>query len=146
MNSSHYDQPTAVAAPVCACACHTARLTAEEVAPAVGISVERLREAQVELEVNIARPPMEASPQSQALRRRYEPHAARVGLSTGEAPRPGGGSDANILSALGVPCIDGLGPWGEHFHNTAEWCSLDSLRRRTQALACFLAQACGVLG
>ncbi|MCA9708521.1 MAG: M20/M25/M40 family metallo-hydrolase [Myxococcales bacterium] len=101
---------------------------------------ERLRHARVRLQGGIARPPMEVLPGTQALRERYEAHAAAAGLGVGEAPRQGGGSDANLLAAHGVPCIDGLGPFGEFFHNPKEWSSLSSLRRRTQALACFLAQ------
>ena len=100
----------------------------------------RLREASVELRGGISRPPMEVLPGTQALRLRYEAHAAAAGLKVGEAPRQGGGSDANLLAAHGVPCIDGLGPAGAFFHNPQEWSSLDSLRRRTQALACMLAQ------
>lgn len=100
----------------------------------------RLREARVELLGGISRPPMEVLPGTQALRLRYEAHAAAAGLGVGEAPRQGGGSDANLLAAHGVPCIDGLGPAGAFFHNPQEWSSLDSLRRRTQALACMLSQ------
>lgn len=83
---------------------------------------------------------MEASDASQALRARYERHAAAVGLDTGEAPLQGGGSDANILSGAGVPCIDGLGPRGRHYHEAREWSSLESLLRRTEALARFLCE------
>jgi glutamate carboxypeptidase len=101
---------------------------------------ERLRQARVELLGGVSRPPMEILAGTQALRLRYEAHAAAAGLQVGEAPRQGGGSDANLLAALGVPCIDGLGPAGEHFHNPREWSSLASLRRRTQALACYLAE------
>lgn len=100
---------------------------------------ERLRAATVVLGGAITRPPMESSAASQALRRRYEAHAAATGLQIGQAPRQGGGSDANLLSAHGVPCIDGLGPFGKFFHKPQEWSSLSSLRMRTQALACFLA-------
>ncbi|MCB9717839.1 MAG: M20/M25/M40 family metallo-hydrolase [Myxococcales bacterium] len=101
---------------------------------------ERLRGARVELHGGIARPPMEVIAGTQALRRRYEGHAAAAGLKVGEAPLQGGGSDANLLAAHGVPCIDGLGPHGQYFHNPREWSSLGSLLRRTQALACFLAE------
>jgi len=101
---------------------------------------ERLREATVELRGGIARPPMEVQPGTQALRLRYERHAAAAGLAVGEAPRQGGGSDANLLAAHGVPCIDGLGPAGAHFHNPQEWSRLSSLRQRTQALASMLAE------
>ncbi len=107
---------------------------------------ERLRQARVELRGGIARPPMEVIEGTQALRLRYEAHAAAAGLQVGEAPRQGGGSDANLLAALGVPCIDGLGPAGEHFHNPGEWSSLASLLRRTQALACFLSREAEAAG
>jgi len=100
---------------------------------------ERLRQIRVEVEGGVTRPPMEATPASQRLRLRYEAHAAAAGLGGGEAPRQGGGSDANLLAARGVPCIDGLGPAGQFFHRVEEWSSLESLRRRTQALATFLA-------
>ena len=70
----------------------------------------------------------------------YERHAGDVGLGVGEAPRQGGFSDSNLLAAHGVPTIDGLGPWGEGAHSKSEWCSLESLRKRTQALALYLAE------
>jgi glutamate carboxypeptidase len=99
---------------------------------------ERLREARFELVGGVMRPPMEASEASRSLRLRYEQCAIECGLGGGEAPLQGGGSDANLLSAAGVPCIDGLGPYGEHFHERREWSSLQSLLRRTEALALFL--------
>jgi glutamate carboxypeptidase len=104
---------------------------------------DRLRQVQFTLEGRVSRPPMEATDATQALRARYEQVAAECGLGTGEAPLQGGGSDANLLAAHGVPCIDGLGPFGRHFHETEEWSSLDSLRRRTEALALFLLDAAG---
>lgn len=100
---------------------------------------ERLRGVRAELAGAMTRPPMEASPATTALRLRYEACAAAVGLGVGEAPRQGGGSDGNLLAAFGVPTIDGLGPYGRFFHQTTEFSSLDSLRRRTTALALLLA-------
>jgi glutamate carboxypeptidase len=100
---------------------------------------DRVRQARVTLGGSMRRPPMEPTPQSQRLRDAYERAAKKVGLGTGEAPLQGGGSDANWLAASGVPAIDGLGPYGTGFHSPDEWCSLESLKRRTQALACFLA-------
>jgi len=87
----------------------------------------------------ISRPPMEKTPQIDALRARYERSARAVGLGTGEAPRQGGFSDANLLAAAGVPTIDGLGPAGAGAHSTEEYCEVRSLLARTQALALFLA-------
>lgn len=104
---------------------------------------ERVREARLSVSGGVSRPPMEASEANQALRRRYEAHAAAVGLRTGECPLQGGGSDANLLAARGVPVIDGLGPWGKHFHKVEEYASLDSLRKKTKALATFLLEESG---
>jgi glutamate carboxypeptidase len=102
---------------------------------------ERLRAVTAKLGGHMTRPPMEATAASQALRLRYEACARALGLGVGEAPRQGGGSDGNLLAAFGVPTIDGLGPYGKFFHQTTEWSSLASLRRRTAALALFLAAA-----
>ncbi|MBX7080357.1 MAG: M20/M25/M40 family metallo-hydrolase [Nannocystaceae bacterium] len=101
---------------------------------------QKLRAVRAELGGAMTRPPMEPGPGTTALRLRYEACAAQAGLGTGEAPRQGGGSDGNLLAAFGVPTIDGLGPYGRYFHQVREFCSLASLRRRTQALAVFLAQ------
>lgn len=116
-----------------------ARLRALADAPFAGVPVpERLRAARLVVEGGVARPPMEPGPTTGALRALYEEHAARAGLGVGEAPLQGGGSDANLLAAHGVPVIDGLGPFGKHFHKVEEWSSLSSLRRRTATLAAFV--------
>jgi glutamate carboxypeptidase len=99
---------------------------------------DKLRMLRFATSGGITRPPMEATEASQRLRLAYERHAAAAGLGVGEAPLQGGGSDANLLAAAGVPSIDGLGPYGQHFHERGEWASLESLRRRTRALATFL--------
>jgi glutamate carboxypeptidase len=102
------------------------------------LAPERLRRAVLTLAGGVTRPPMEPLAGTDALRSAYEKEASAVGLAIGEAPLQGGGSDANLLAAFGVPCIDGLGPYGEHFHETREWCSLGSLEKRTAALGRFL--------
>lgn len=99
---------------------------------------QKLRQVQFAIDGGIRRPPMQATARSQQLRHRYEQHARRQGLGVGEAPLQGGGSDANLLAAAGTACIDGLGPIGGGAHTSDEWASLDSLRRRTRALASFL--------
>jgi len=100
---------------------------------------ERFQSVRCELQGGIMRPPMEATPQNQQLRKRYEAFAKTQRLSVGEAPLQGGGSDANLLAACGVATIDGLGPYGKFLHSPKEWSSLSSLCQRTKALACFLA-------
>jgi glutamate carboxypeptidase len=105
----------------------------ESIAPA------RLRRATLVLEGGVTRPPMEPQAGTDALLAQYAACARAVDLDAGEAPLQGGGSDANLLASHGVPCIDGLGPYGQYFHETREWCDLGSLRKRTKALARFLA-------
>ncbi len=101
----------------------------------------RLRSATFTLSGGMSRPPMEPTEATLGLLSRYGAIAREVGLKSGEAPLQGGGSDGNLLAAAGVPTLDGLGPFGEYFHETREWCSLESLARRTEALAIFLAEA-----
>ncbi len=107
----------------------------ETIAPA------RLRKATLRLEGGVTRPPMEPIAATCRLLDAYAVAARAVGLGADEAPLQGGGSDANLLASFGVPCIDGLGPYGQYFHETREWCSLASLAKRTKALARFLANA-----
>lgn len=102
----------------------------------------RLAEARFSVSGVITRPPMEATPENIALCERYGAHAGAVGLGKGEAPRQGGFSDSNLVAAHGIPTIDGLGAYGEGAHSHDEWCDLVSLRRRTKALARFLAESC----
>ena len=60
------------------------------------------------------------------------------GLEGEESPLLGGGSDANTVSAIGVPAIDGLGPRGRGFHTHDEYIEVSSLALRTAALTRFL--------
>ena len=50
----------------------------------------------------------------------------------------GGGSDGNILSAAGLPNLDGLGCVGDNLHSPEEFCHLPSLTQRAQVAALFL--------
>lgn len=90
------------------------------------------------LDGGIRRPPLVRNEASQGLYARYAKAASAVGLGSGEASLIGGGSDANTLSAIGVPSIDGLGPRGAGFHTQDEYIEVSSLVLRAQALAHFL--------
>lgn len=94
------------------------------------------------LEGGIRRAPLERTDASLALLRRYEACALAEGLAGGEAALQGGGSDANTVSAVGVPAIDALGPRGKGFHTHDEHIELPTLGQRTRALVRFL---CGWL-
>ena len=49
-----------------------------------------------------------------------------------------GGSDGNLLSAAGLPNLDGLGPVGDHLHSPDEFIHLPSLAERAHIAAVFL--------
>jgi glutamate carboxypeptidase len=89
-------------------------------------------------QVEVTRPPWTRSDASAALAARYGEAQREAGLDASEAPRMGGGSDANIVGALGVPAIDGLGPRGAGFHTRGEHVLLSSLPKKAEALLRFL--------
>lgn len=90
--------------------------------------------ASIALEGGMMRAPLEKTHASAALFAEYAACARASGLGDGEAPLIGGGSDANTLSAIGIPAIDGLGPRGKGFHTKDEQIELDSLVPKAQAL------------
>jgi glutamate carboxypeptidase len=110
--------------------------------------VERLRaalqtlqprhpQAQVEVELDVNRPPMPRDARMAETFAKVESIASRYGwqLSEGSA---GGASDANFTAALGVPTLDGLGADGEGFHALHEHVVIDSLPQRAALLAALL--------
>jgi glutamate carboxypeptidase len=50
----------------------------------------------------------------------------------------GGVSDGNVVAALGVPTVDGMGAEGAGAHGPAEYVVLDSMPRRARWLAAVL--------
>tara|TARA_R110002096_G_scaffold143328_1_gene299112 strand:- start:80770 stop:81939 length:1170 start_codon:yes stop_codon:yes gene_type:complete len=86
----------------------------------------------------VSRPPLERSDASAALAARYASAAELSGLGFEEAALIGGGSDANNVSAIGVPAIDGMGPRGSGFHTHDENIEVSSLALRGEALVRFL--------
>jgi len=82
----------------------------------------------------ISRLPLERTEASGALAELYGEQARRHGLGSGECGLVGGGSDANTVSAVGVPAIDGLGPRGRGFHTPTEYIEPATLAPRAKAL------------
>lgn len=97
-----------------------------------------LEGTRVELELTMTRDPWERSEASVALCQRYLACQREAGLSGGEAPRQGGGSDANTVAACGLPVIDGLGPRGSGFHTPHEQVEIASFPLKAEALLRFL--------
>jgi glutamate carboxypeptidase len=77
--------------------------------------------------------PMEAR-WSADLMARYRAEATRLGFFV-EGEFTGGCSDAGFTASLGVPTLCGLGPVGGKAHTDEEFCRLDTLVPRAQALA-----------
>jgi glutamate carboxypeptidase len=77
---------------------------------------------------------MEPTPASRALFTRAREHGRAIGLDIREASS-GGGSDGNLISALGIPVLDGLGAEGGGAHAHHEHVRLDSLHTRAKLLA-----------
>ena len=68
--------------------------------------------------------------------------AAEFGLQL-DWQHVGGGSDGNLLSAAGLPNLDGLGCVGDNLHSPEEYCLLPSLVQRAQVAALFLHRVAG---
>ena len=65
-------------------------------------------------------------------------HAAALLGQTLDWRDTGGGSDGNILQAVGLPIIDNLGIIGDQIHSPDEWASLSSIPERTALVTMFL--------
>ena len=85
-----------------------------------------------------SRPALVRTEASAALAAEYGGCQREAGLGSGEAPLSGGGSDASVTGAAGVPSIDGLGPRGAGFHTHDEYIELSSLVPKAEALVRFL--------
>lgn len=83
------------------------------------------------------RGPKVETPAETALFAEWRKGAREVGLDF-DWQHVGGGSDGNLLSAAGLPNLDGLGCVGDHLHSPDEFCHLPSLTQRAQVAALFL--------
>jgi len=94
----------------------------------------------IEISGQFNRLPMEAGPVTTALFAAWQRCAQAVGVAPFSWTHVGGGSDGNLLSAAGLPCLDGLGVIGGHLHSTEEYVHLPSLVERAQVAAHFMKQ------
>ena len=70
---------------------------------------------------------------SEELLVRYQASAAQIGFTV-EGEFTGGCSDAGFTASLGIPTLCGVGPVGGKAHTDKEYCCLETLVPRTQAL------------
>jgi glutamate carboxypeptidase len=78
--------------------------------------------------------PLEQDEASRALLDAYARAAAGLGFAV-EGEATGGSADSGFTAALGTPTLCGTGPVGGNAHTDAEWCRIDTLVPRAQALA-----------
>ena len=90
--------------------------------------------AELEVTGRWTRPPLERSEGSARLFARAREHGRELGLDLNEAAA-GGGSDGNLVGAVGVPVLDGLGAEGGGAHAADEHVVVDSLDVRAELLA-----------
>lgn len=83
------------------------------------------------------RPPKEVSPIEERCFAVWQRCAHEVGITLSWQD-VGGGSDGNLYSAAGLPCLDGLGPVGDHLHSPKEFIQVSSLASRTRIAVRFL--------
>jgi glutamate carboxypeptidase len=81
------------------------------------------------------RPPLERSEGGARLFARAQEVGRELGLDLREAATSGGGSDGNLVGALGIPVLDGLGAEGRGAHAHDEQIFLETLPVRTKLLA-----------
>ncbi|MCF3648840.1 hydrolase [Synoicihabitans lomoniglobus] len=84
------------------------------------------------------RDPLQATPVRDAHFATLQSCAADLGLAPLSWMHVTGGSDANLLHAAGLPCLDGLGPIGGGLHSTNEYIETASLTDRARLVASFL--------
>ena len=83
------------------------------------------------------RPPKIVTPAEDALFALWKNCARELGVTL-DWQHVAGGSDGSLLSAAGLPNLDGLGPVGEHLHSPDEYIRLSSLVERARIAARFL--------
>lgn len=91
-----------------------------------------------ELSGGINRPPKECNATEEKAFAEWRRAGADLEMAPFSWMHAGGGSDGNLLSAAGLPNLDGVGIVGGHMHSEREYCELPSLVERAQLSALFL--------
>jgi glutamate carboxypeptidase len=93
-----------------------------------------LESAKAEVGGGWTRPPLERTPAGAALFAQAREHGRALGLELVEAS-VAGGSDGNLVGALGLPVLDGLGAEGGGAHALDEHVLVEALPVRAELLA-----------
>ncbi len=87
----------------------------------------------IEVTGSLNRPPMPFDNTMQFTYEKARALAATLGIDL-KAGGTGGASDANFISPLGIPVLDGLGPAGGEYHSEREYIITASLPERARLL------------
>lgn len=99
----------------------------------------QLSGCQLQVSGGINRWPFEETPAGLALFEKARAIARTLGFTVGKIGS-GGGSDGNLVAALGVPTLDGLGSLGGGAHALSEYTELAALPLRAALLAELMVQ------
>ncbi len=92
----------------------------------------------LELKGGFNRPPKECLPVEAKVFSHWQRAAVDVGLPAPNWVHTGGGSDGNLLTAAGLPNLDGVGPIGDQLHSNREFLLVPTIAQRAQVAALFL--------
>lgn len=105
---------------------------------ALAASINAGEGCKVELNGGFRRPQMESTPAAESVFSLWQQCGRDLGLAPFSWVHSERSSDANLLAAAGLPCLDGLGPIGDRMHSPEEWVDLNSIVQRAQITALFL--------
>ncbi|MDO8538971.1 MAG: hydrolase [Opitutaceae bacterium] len=92
----------------------------------------------LELSGGFNRPPKECLPLEEKVFPEWQRAAHDVGVAPFTWVHTGGASDGNLLTAAGLPNLDGLGPIGDQLHSDREFIIVPTIAQRAQVAALFL--------
>ncbi|NQX29511.1 M20/M25/M40 family metallo-hydrolase [Microbacteriaceae bacterium VKM Ac-2854] len=115
-----------------------ARITNGGEADRVDAAMAALRASDPRIRIEVRgswhRPVFERTPPVVELYRTAETVARRAGIPIGETA-VGGASDGNLIAAIGVPVLDGLGPIGSGAHARGEHATVSGMLERAELAA-----------
>jgi glutamate carboxypeptidase len=105
---------------------------------ALADEINRREGYKLELKGGFNRPPKECLPLEETMFPAWQRAARDVGIAPFTWVHTGGASDGNLLTAAGLPNLDGLGPIGDQLHSDREFVVVPTIGARAQVAALFL--------
>ena len=105
---------------------------------ALAAAINRKDGFELALDLRFNRGPKECLPLEEKVFPEWQRAARDVGVTPPGWVHTGGASDGNLLSAAGLPCLDGVGPVGDQLHSNREFLRVSTVASRAQLAALFL--------